>query len=89
MHQVVTSDEPERRRYRWCPACEELWVAARFGVSCPLCGGRTFAYVGRSPYDALHGRHRQSALERGVDVIETAFSNGVSVGLGYLRDRLL
>ena len=68
MQQVATSDGSDRRRYRWCPACRELWVAARVGASCPLCSGRTFAYVGRPPYEALGGG--QPALKRGAGFIE-------------------
>jgi hypothetical protein len=88
VHQLATSARPERRRYRWCPACRELWVAARFPLSCPLCSGHTFAYVGRSPYDAPYRAHPQAALKGGADVIETTFVNSVSIGLDHLRDRL-
>jgi hypothetical protein len=57
MHQIATSARLERRWYRWCPACRELWVAARFPLSCPLCSGRTLAYIGRSPYHASYEAH--------------------------------
>jgi hypothetical protein len=62
----------ERRRYKWCPVCEELWVAARMartGVNrCPLCDGVVLAYVGRSPYDIVS--------EPGTDVPRSAEGRG-------------
>ena len=81
MDRVGTSDGSERRRYRWCPACQELWVVGRFGGSCPLCGGRTFAYVGRSPYEVAPTERRQPSLERGVDLVDAAVIWAASQGL--------
>ena len=59
-------NEPERRRYNWCPACMELWVAAwmaRVGVDyCPLCDGPVYPSPGRSGYaDAVRRARIQSA----------------------------
>ena len=90
MQQTATPSEPERGPYRWCPSCNELWAAARFDRTCPLCDGRTLAYVGRCPDDeALPGRHREPVLKRGVDLVEAALINGVCAGLDHLRHRLL
>jgi len=90
MHPVATYDERERRRYRWCPSCRELWAATRFGATCPLCDGRTLAYVGRSPYDeSVTDRRREPALKRGVELVETALMTSVSAGLEHLRHRVL
>ena len=38
----------------------------------PVCSRHTFAYVGRSPYDAPPRRRRQPAPRRGADLIEAA-----------------
>ena len=90
MHSVAAHEERERCRYRWCPSCRELWAATRFGATCPLCDGRTLAYVGRSPYDeSVTERRREPALRRGVELVEAALMTGVSVGLDHLRHRLL
>jgi Zn-finger nucleic acid-binding protein len=57
VHELAASEARERRRYNWCPACQELWVAARKdGVDvsrCPACDGPVLAYIGRSPYDTI------------------------------------
>jgi hypothetical protein len=47
--------DPECRRYNWCPTRQELWGAAWMaqaaGQNCPSCDGLVLAYIGRSPYD--------------------------------------
>jgi len=65
------SNEPERPRYNWCPACMELWVAAwmaRVGVDhCPLCDGPVHPSPGRSGYaDAARRARIQSAGSEGA-----------------------
>jgi hypothetical protein len=75
---VASYDERKRRRYRWCPSCRELWATGRFAATCPLCDGRTLAYVGRSPYDEAVTERRR----RGPESVE-----GLG-GRGHLSPRL-
>ena len=69
MNVISAFETGERHRYKWCPACEELWVVswmASIGVnSCPLCDGRLLAYVGRSPYDIVSTRGANTCLSCG------------------------
>ncbi len=55
MFNVAASSKGSRRRYNWCPSCDELWVVARMAASgvdrCPVCDGPVLPYIGRSPYD--------------------------------------
>jgi hypothetical protein len=55
MSEIATSRNRAGRRYKWCPSCDELWLAARMAAAgvdrCPACDGPVLPYVGRSPYD--------------------------------------
>ena len=88
MYPMANSDEPERRRYRWCPSCRELWDAARFGSNCPVCDGHTLAYVGRSPHGPLPEQYPRSQFSTRTRVSRAAgLINRLSVGLDdALRD---
>lgn len=69
MHQTPEANDHPRHRYTLCPACMELWLAARFGAICPLCDGPTIAHISRSPSEALPGQLRQPAQEGCVDIV--------------------